>query len=446
MTGLLAVWLILLIVLWAVVTPRPGRGGPLTLAYFFSLALIHVPGALSYVGGATIDSGLNATIVGFQFTLLGAAAFICGASVVRRKQNSLNRVDYSSALPVLRLGNSLLTIGAVSYFFLRPLAGFVPSLTSVVSTLSLLLIIGLWIRIYASIVCGRNNSLIISLAVLPVLPLVTLTSGGFVGFGVSWAIAAVMLIIVISRRRLFLFAAIPVVMYLGLSFFVTYAAQRNDIRDVVWSSRSTLTERLDSVLSMVTSFRLLDLSNNIDATSLRNRLNQNILIGVGIIRHQNDQVNLVYGETFQPWLLIPRALWPGKPDVAGSGMIVTNFTGINFSASTSVGAGQVLEFYYNFGTIGVILGFFSLGILIRYLDGGLMTGLAQGNIRMVLLNGMPGLALLQPGGSVIETAVSAIAALVAGHVVLFYARRRRQPAPRQQRRRIVSTPSVARRT
>lgn len=448
MTGLFIIWLVLAAALIAIVAPRPGMGGPLTLAYFLGCSIIHVPGVLSYMGGAMPDAALEPTIVGFQMTLVGLAAFIAGAAFGRGPQLVAvyrRRVD-ADGTAVLQLGNRILAIGVVSFLVIQPLLGGIGSVAAVVSTLSLLLIVGLWLRLYASVTLGRMRGLWLTLAVLPILPLVTLTSSGFVSSGVSWVLAVVTLAFILVRRRFLFLVATPVVLFIGLSFFVTYAGQRNDIREVVWSDRSSITERIDSVAAMITSFQPLDLSNPSHATALRNRLNQNVLVGVGVVRHRNGIVNLAYGETFQPWLLIPRALWPGKPDVGGSGMIVTNFTGMNFSRGTSVGAGQVLEFYYNFGTIGLIVGFFGFGYLLRFLDRRLMTGFVLGDLRLVLLNGMPGLALLQPGGSVIETAVSAVAALVAGHVVLFYARRRRQPAPGQERRRPVSTPSVARRT
>ena len=48
----------------------------------------------------------------------------------------------------------------------------------------------------------------------------------------------------------------------------------------------------------------------------------------------------------------------------GGGTIVQDFTGIEFADGTSVGAGQVLEFYVNFGTWGVIGGFLLFGWLI----------------------------------------------------------------------------------
>ncbi len=227
MTGLFVVWVVLGIVLIATVSPRPGTGGPLTLAYFLGCSIIHVPGVLSYMGGAMPDAGLEPTIVGFQMTLIGLGAFIAGAAFSRGPQPPVygGRSSVDGAA-VLQLGTRILAIGVVSFVVIQPLLGGIGSVSAVVSTLSLLLIVGLWLRLYASVTLGRMRGLWLTLAILPVLPLVTLTSSGFVSSGVSWVLAVVTLAFVLVRRRLLFIVATPIVLFVGLSFFVTYAGQR----------------------------------------------------------------------------------------------------------------------------------------------------------------------------------------------------------------------------
>ena len=94
--------------------------------------------------------------------------------------------------------------------------------------------------------------------------------------------------------------------------------------------------------------------------------------------HEDGWAAFAYGATVPPWALIPRAVWPDKPDVAGSGDIVSEFTGIRFAEGTSVGVGQVMEFYVNFGIPGVLIGFFGLGYLLMWLDQGIMRSLLRG--------------------------------------------------------------------
>jgi hypothetical protein len=80
---------------------------------------------------------------------------------------------------------------------------------------------------------------------------------------------------------------------------------------------------------------------------------------------------------------------------------------------TRVGAGQVLEFYVNFGVAGIIVGFLALGWLLMRLDIGVMGALRRGDQRAFLLYALPGFALLQPGGNLLAIVVAVVAAIVA---------------------------------
>ncbi len=94
---------------------------------------------------------------------------------------------------------------------------------------------------------------------------------------------------------------------------------------------------------------------------------------------------------------------------AGSGTLVTQYTGIPFEAGTSVGIGQVMEFYVNFGTLGVLIGFTIMGIAITVLDLLAAECLAAGDLHGFVLRYLPGISLLQVGGSMVEITTSAVA-------------------------------------
>jgi hypothetical protein len=66
--------------------------------------------------------------------------------------------------------------------------------------------------------------------------------------------------------------------------------------------------------------------------------------------------------------IIPRALWPDKPFELGGSAFVTKYTGIAFGENTSVAMGYLFELYINFGTWGVFLGMFLLGIGFAWLE------------------------------------------------------------------------------
>jgi hypothetical protein len=199
---------------------------------------------------------------------------------------------------------------------------------------------------------------------------------------------------------------------------VTYMQHREDIRDVIWYQDEGIVRRLNQVSKLVTEFQFLDLSDERHQLALDSRLNQNFLVGTGVIAHEQGLSELWYGATVPVWAIIPRAIWPDKPGVAGSGGLVSEFTGISFAEGTSVGVGQVLEFYMNFGMAGVLVGFAVFGFILMRLDRAMMRALAQGDIDGALKSGLAGLALLMPMGSLLEILVSVCAAIFLAQLLI----------------------------
>ena len=100
--------------------------------------------------------------------------------------------------------------------------------------------------------------------------------------------------------------------------------------------------------------------------------------------------------------LIPRAIWPDKPITAGSGNLVSRYHRHRFAAGTSVGVGQVMEFYANFGTLGVVIGFMIMGVFVTALDWQAANGWRARDLHGFVLWFLPGIALLQVGGQLVE--------------------------------------------
>jgi len=142
-----------------------------------------------------------------------------------------------------------------------------------------------------------------------------------------------------------------------------------------------------------------------------------MLVGQGIDRHDSGESPFLYGNSVPWWTLVPRALWPDKPDVGGGGEIVANFTGRHFAEGTSVGAGQVLEFYMNFGYPGIVIGFAALGFALMRLDRGIMDGLRRGDLKLVIRCAMPGLGMLQPSGNLMEIMVVTAASVITAYAI-----------------------------
>jgi hypothetical protein len=194
--------------------------------------------------------------------------------------------------------------------------------------------------------------------------------------------------------------------------------QRTDYRTFLKEADAGILDRVDRLSALVTEFQFLDLASPDHVAALDARLNQNWLVGAAIMYHEDGSVPFAYGATVPLWALIPRAVWPGKPEIGGGGDVVSEFTGIRFAEGTSVGTGQPLEFYINFGIPGVLIGFLGLGFLLMRLDQGIMRSLAAGDIRGLMLRAMPGLMLLSPGGNLIKILVGCVASYVAAHLVI----------------------------
>jgi hypothetical protein len=200
--------------------------------------------------------------------------------------------------------------------------------------------------------------------------------------------------------------------------FVTYAQQREDIRDLIWYQDAGIVRRLEEVSKLVTEFQFLDLSDGQQQFALDQRLNQNSLVGMGVIAHRQGLSQLWYGATVPLWVIVPRAIWPDKPSVGGSGDLVSEFTGAEFAEGTSVGVGQVLEFYMNFGMAGVLVGFAGFGFMLMRFDRAMIRALAVGDVNAALKWDLPGLSMLMPLGSLMEILVSLCAALVVSRFLL----------------------------
>ncbi len=415
MIGPLLVWLGLFAALVVFVVGRPREGGGLVLAYALGMALIHIPGLLPFLDPSYV-LGAYETRVGIHLTLIGMAAFVAGAWMAKASDGPIRPLP-PPPRTFERFGLWALATGVVSYFIVLPVAARVPSLTAIVSPLGTLLVLGLWLRLYSATLRDEPVKVGQTLLVLPILPMATLSTAGFIGYGIYWVISVVAFQFVIARRRLWFYISAPIVVFLGLSLFVAYMGDRTGIRDLVWNERASLGDRLERVSEIFTHFRPLDLNSPDHVAALNDRLNQNFLVGAGVEQHLQGQSPFLHGGTIPVWSFIPRAFWPDKPAIGGGRDIVSNFTGIPFSEDTSVGAGQVLEFYMNFGVPGVVVGFAVLGFVLFRLDRGILRALGRGDLAAMVKFAMPGLTLLAPGGNLMEILIAVITSIACAYLL-----------------------------
>jgi hypothetical protein len=238
-------------------------------------------------------------------------------------------------------------------------------------------------------------------------------ASGFLGYGVY--AASILLVFVCSyyRPRWHLLVGLTVLVYLGLSIFVTYMRDRGDFRDTVWGGRG-YGDRIEKIYTMFSQFEWFDPHNDRHLETVDGRLNQNYLVGMAVENLQKGAVPYANGSTIANAMLalIPRIIWPDKPARAGSPMIVSEYTGLTFAEGTSVGVGQVMEFYINFGRWGIIAGFFCFGLIIRWFDWKAASCLAREDEMGFMTWFLPALAFMQTGGSLIEVVGSFAASTI----------------------------------
>jgi hypothetical protein len=200
---------------------------------------------------------------------------------------------------------------------------------------------------------------------------------------------------------------------------------RDEIRQLVWFQEAPIGDRLQRIADVFQTFRWLDLSSGQHRDALDGRLNYNALIGPAVARLELGVVEYASGATFGKMImgLVPRALWPDKPVVGGGESIVADFTGMEFAEGTSVGAGQVFELYVNFGTWGIIGGFVLYGWLLGRMDLLVIGCLYGGDQRRFLFWFLISLALLQPGGNLLEVSTTAVASALIAYGVGYFMRR-----------------------
>ncbi len=397
-------------------------GTGLVPAYLVNFAMLYWLAAAMYLLPAYEDANRQLLEAGFQQATYAIVAFGVGSLILAPYVISLfhhPQFRILSQTPELRLPRAYIMIGLLSYFIAQPLLGRVPTVSAVVAAGWSLLMTGLCLACWRSWHERRSKDFVLWLIVALGLPFLTTISQGFLGIGIGATIVVLTFVGTFYRPWWRVLAVGLILGYAGLSLYVSYARDRTAIREAVWGG-GALSDRLQRVYDTVSMLEPFDPNERAHFQRVDGRLNQSLLIGSAIDYLEVNAVrDFGRGETLWQALiaLVPRAIWPDKPVVAGSMTVVSDYTGRQFDRNTSVGVGHVMEFYINFGTLGVVLGFLVLGVAVTALDRAAGVRLRRGDWKGFALWFLPGLSLLQVGGSLVELTSSAGAAVIAALLV-----------------------------
>lgn len=429
LSWLLFTWLVAGGALFLLLRRRKTISVGLPVAYFMGLFIIHWPGAATYLVPGHFFYDPEIVMAGFRLTTYGLWAFVLGVWLGGLTQawgglapNTPPRqlVDTRRVHEVAKV---VFAAGLFIQLIVMPIMGGVATLTAVLSGMAGLSVVGVCLGIRGALIQRNKKRLRIWILIALLFPFITLTSSAFVGYGVHSLIVVVAFILMQTRTGVVRVLTMLLAVYMGISFFVTYMRDRDEIRESIWYEQVGYGKRLEQVSKLFTDFEFFDTDNSDHLISVDRRLNQNWLVGSATQYIGGGNKEYAYGETlwFALIALIPRAVWPNKPAVGGGGDIVSDYTGIMFAEQTSVGAGQVLEFFVNFGTWGVVFGFIVLGSAMRQFDARAASAMVRQDYKKSLIWFLPGLGFLQAGGNLVEVTTSVGAgiagAFIAGKVI-----------------------------
>lgn len=406
------------------------RSVGLVLAYLLNISLLHLAGATVYLSKQPHLYPESVVTDGLRLSTLGLLGFTIGSIVVApiflsASRASAPREDYEAeqTLPMIYL-----LVGGFSYVALATFIGKLPTLNAITAVGQQVFLAGHCLLCWKAWKAGNRRRLTVLILIAALFPFITIVFQGFLTYG-AFALALVLCFVAsLVRSRLRILLAAGLTLYVGLSVFVTYTQERQELREVVWGGR-TLSERLERLTGVFAEIEWFDPGDNVHQEQLDRRLNQNYLVGAAYRRLSANQ-EFADGDTITESFvaLVPRAVWPSKPTSAGSGRVVTEYTGITFDPTTSVGIGHILEFYINFGTTGIVIGMLVFGAVLTILDVSAARHLVIGNWQGFVLRLLVGISFLQVGGSLAELTTSAAASVllvVALNSLLYRLQRRR---------------------
>jgi hypothetical protein len=412
MSGWVIAWAAVAVLIAVVRTARSAGGVGLITAFLVNFGMAYWIGAAIALLPWYDPPNFQAIFDGFRQSTFAIVGFGVGVLLLAPRrveaQTTSGHVEGDERLPRIYLA-----VGLVCFLVLLPVASRIPSGSALVSQGWNLAVAGLALGCWCAWSRRRSVAFGWWLTATLCLPLLTILTQGFLGYGTAAAIAVLCLVASFYRPRWRVLVAAAVLMYVGLSLYVTYMRDRTGIRDVVWGG-APISERMSTLYQTMSTLEWFNIHNPDHLARITVRLDQNAQVGAAVEYLDQGLAQLAYGRTLIDGLvsLVPRAIWPTKPIVVGGAALVTQYTGVQFDPTTSVGVGNVMESYISFGTIGVVVWFVLLGGVLARVDAAAARHLRRGEWARFVQWYVPGLSLLAVNGSIVELTSSVGAAIV----------------------------------
>ncbi|MBK9748196.1 MAG: hypothetical protein IPO91_15665 [Chloroflexi bacterium] len=430
---LIAIWLLVISAMAVSSWKRREQNVGGILAFVIFLAMIHLLQAITYIyPNYTPRFEPEIILLGFTEATIALVCFAAGAVIVYPALRRFNRKFQTQTVPAQRipfnaqdkLAYLYTAIGIGSYFFLGILLRGIPTAQAFTSSVTRLWHVGSMIWLW-EILHGQKpvRALPILAGILLLWPVLTVVRDGFLGFGLVPTIVVLLFIALRVRRVWMLIIPSIVIGYLVLSIIAVYFQSRGTVRAIVWAGEYTQSPLEDVYNTLNFNFRWFDPNDPSQLTWIDGRLGFNYPLGKVIQRIDDGIVPMGNGRTIENamLMLIPRLLWPEKPIIVGGSVLFQYYTGIPILGSTSVGLSPVVELYANYKTIGVVIGFLALGIVMATLDYAAAGALKRGDNLKFAVWMLPifGLILVQDDiFTVVGAAVAGILSAVIVNMVI----------------------------
>lgn len=384
----------------------------LPLAYLLALVIIHLPGAVVMaISQSAAVQEFQKSVTGFRIATTGIAAYSVGVFLFGRRK----RVAVASRETEQTVASRGFMMLGVCATLLFPFVVGVPTLGALVRQAGFSWVLSSAIMLKASIATKNYRSAAMWMALISCYPLYTLLFTGFLAGASFTLMLALCPALLLLRKTSRILLALLAYFFVFITAFVNYMANRDAIRDVVWSGAS-LSDRVETIITGFTELLAPSLDDYSQIFGVLERLNQNYFLGIAAERLDSGAISYLHGSTIIDAMLslVPRALWSEKPIFAGSGSLVRDATGLMLSDISAWGVGNVMELYLNFGYAGVVLGFLLIAKLFCLLDRALEASLDSNDPPKFLMISIVCVALVFPEGSFVDIVGAAGAACTIG--------------------------------